>query len=424
MYRIFSITLLICFTGTTWAGQCPRGYKKSYSTQNCEQINVPENGKLNYSGNNWECEKGYSKNRSNNTCDQINVPKNGKLSYSGNDWECKRGFKKNRSNHSCDKVNVPQHAKLNYSGNDWSCIKGYEKNDARDGCKLKQWTCPDHIEKIILDEELKIAAQGLKGTFNMIAGGIATIVTGSASLATAGQSEEINDATKATAKYTADGAKDILETENGFAKIDSIRKLHCKNNYAKNDTEQLSNSNYKSNKITENTKIDSLIKSLKKQRVESLYYREYTPNVDELIKTEGITDDLIQAYKWGGDDLFRFNIMVILSHRKIESENEKLKMIDCFMLGINDKSELVRTESIWALGLIGNKQLMPRVSQLLDDNDPIVVNETILALLKMTGKKDLPRSNPKLPDEKRKVMVQQWKEVLVDMEKSGYFTIK
>jgi hypothetical protein len=86
-------------------------------------VEIPENAKLNYSGNDWECHKGFYK--SGSQCHSVEIPENAKLNYSGNDWECHKGFYK--SGGQCHSVEIPENAKLNYSGNDWECQKRFIK---------------------------------------------------------------------------------------------------------------------------------------------------------------------------------------------------------------------------------------------------------------------------------------------------------
>lgn len=112
---------------------CDRGFKKNYSTGNCEQIKVPEHGKLNYFGNDWECEDGYKKNYSTNSCNKVNIPENAKL-ISGSYWSCNKGYKRNYSNDTCELIKIPEHGKLNYFGNDWTCESGYKRNYQTNQC--------------------------------------------------------------------------------------------------------------------------------------------------------------------------------------------------------------------------------------------------------------------------------------------------
>jgi hypothetical protein len=55
-------------------------------------VQIPQNGKLTYYGNDWECNRGYYK--YSNECRAVQIPQNGKLTYYGNGWECEKGFRK------------------------------------------------------------------------------------------------------------------------------------------------------------------------------------------------------------------------------------------------------------------------------------------------------------------------------------------
>ena len=100
---------------------CPRGARTSGST--CVAISIPENGELNYLGNDWTCKRGYR--RTGDRCVEVQVPPNAELNYLGNDWTCSRGYR--RTGASCAVVQVPENAELNYLGNDWTCKRGYRK---------------------------------------------------------------------------------------------------------------------------------------------------------------------------------------------------------------------------------------------------------------------------------------------------------
>ena len=54
--------------------------------------------------------------------------------------------------------------------------------------------------------------------------------------------------------------------------------------------------------------------------------------------------------------------------------------------------------------------MIPKVIPLLDDPDPIVVNEAILSLAKLTGMRDLPISNQNMSDEERMEAIKFWKD--------------
>ena len=152
-----------------------------------------------------------------------------------------------------------------------------------------------------------------------------------------------------------------------------------------------------------------LIESLRHERIEQLYYENYTRNVKELMVRPNIVSDLISAYDRGGDDLFRFNVIIILNHRSAISESKKEDIVECLGRAVNDSSPWTRTEAVWGLGVFGVAQMIPKVIPLLDDPDPIVVNEAILSLAKLAGMRDLPISNQNMSEEERMGVVRFWK---------------
>ena len=153
-----------------------------------------------------------------------------------------------------------------------------------------------------------------------------------------------------------------------------------------------------------------LIESLRHDRIEQLYYAEYPSNVKELMVRQNIVPDLISAYDSGGDDLFQFNLIVILNHRSAERESDKDEIVRCLGRALKDSSPWTRTEAVWGLGLSGASQMIPSIIPLLDDSDSKVVNEAILSLAKLAGIRDLPVSNQEMSEEERKGAVEFWKD--------------
>jgi hypothetical protein len=160
---------------------------------------------------------------------------------------------------------------------------------------------------------------------------------------------------------------------------------------------------------------EELIESLRHERIEQLYYENYTTNVKELMVRPNIVSDLISAYDRGGDDLYRFNVIVILNHRSALSESEKEDIVKCLARAVNDSSPWTRTEAVWGLGILGVAQMVPKIIPLLDDPDPIVVNEAILSLAKLTGIQDLPISNRDMSDEERMEAIKFWKDWWIEV---------
>jgi hypothetical protein len=99
MIKAAILTLILC---SSLFASCEYGQSWNYSLRSCVKVIIPENGKLNYYGNDWECKKGYTKNYSNRSCDYVEIPENGELNYYGNGWNCKNGFKKNYATNNCE----------------------------------------------------------------------------------------------------------------------------------------------------------------------------------------------------------------------------------------------------------------------------------------------------------------------------------
>lgn len=153
-----------------------------------------------------------------------------------------------------------------------------------------------------------------------------------------------------------------------------------------------------------------LIESLRRERIEQLYYEDYPPNVEELMARDGIVPDLVRAYDRGGDDLYRFNLIVILNHLAVLGDPNVEAISPCLERAVKDSFPWVRTEAVWGLGLFGTPSSIPLLIPLLDDPDADVVNETILTLAKLTGGEDLPVSNQGLSEEERREGVKYWKD--------------
>lgn len=106
--------------GGAW--KCVRGYRKIFS--GCIKVDIPENGELDYLGNDWKCKRGFYKRK--DRCIGIVMPANSELNYLGNAWKCKRGFF--RQGVACYQIVVPKNASLNYLGNGWSCDDGFKRS--------------------------------------------------------------------------------------------------------------------------------------------------------------------------------------------------------------------------------------------------------------------------------------------------------
>jgi hypothetical protein len=156
-------------------------------------------------------------------------------------------------------------------------------------------------------------------------------------------------------------------------------------------------------------KTTDLIRSLCRKRLTRLYYSHYPANVKELIVRQNVVSDLVSAYRRGGDDLFRFNLLVILNHRGALTDAEKEAIAGTLRRAVADPSPWVRTEAAFGLGFVAGSESIPLVIPLLDDPDSNVVNEAILTLGKLAGIKDLPISNQDMPAAERKQAVEYWK---------------
>ena len=153
-----------------------------------------------------------------------------------------------------------------------------------------------------------------------------------------------------------------------------------------------------------------LIASLSEERIEDLYYDDFPENIKELIVKTGIFAELQKAYQeYENDDLARFNIIIVLNHKKARSKIEKKLMEETLLFAVMDSSEWVRTEAIWGVGLSGDVKAAPVIIPALDDASPIVVNEVILSLYKITSEDEMPISNEDMADEERALQVEYWK---------------
>lgn len=125
---------------------------------------------------------------------------------------------------------------------------------------------------------------------------------------------------------------------------------------------------------------------------------------------QNIVLDLSDAYTRGGDDLYRFNVLVILNHRAALSDSEKIVIVQCLDLALKDHASWVRTEAVWGLGILSAAQSIPNVIPLLDDPDQKVVNESILTLSKIAGIRNLPISNQYMSEVQRQEAIKFWKD--------------
>jgi hypothetical protein len=153
---------------------------------------------------------------------------------------------------------------------------------------------------------------------------------------------------------------------------------------------------------------------LRSDRVTSLYYDEqnFPVAVVELIKGNDVKA-IAEAYDpQDSDDLFRFNLLLILNHLKPETWESPEKVLvagDFLRKALQDRSAWVRTEAAWGIGRIGTKSDMEFLLPLLDDEDNNVVNETLLSLDKISGLNKDVVSAQDLTPEMREALVKMWK---------------
>jgi hypothetical protein len=160
--------------------------------------------------------------------------------------------------------------------------------------------------------------------------------------------------------------------------------------------------------------VDARIALLHTIRNEQLYYTDasFPPHAKNLVAS-GDTGELIRAY-WSdsADPLFRFNIMMILNEKAASSTDvvERRRIARCFRDALRDGAAWVRTEAVWGLGALRMPQFVADIIPLLDDADKHVVNETILALSKLTGGQGPAyTSNESLNAQQRATQVESWK---------------
>ena len=103
--------------GKYW--RCKSGYQ--FDNGKCEEIEVPQNAKLNSFTGGWECLPGHV--RKNKKCQKLEIPENAHIQSDGKSWKCNSGYGQWRD--ICKKLNIPKNAKLNSDGKTWKCNEGY-----------------------------------------------------------------------------------------------------------------------------------------------------------------------------------------------------------------------------------------------------------------------------------------------------------
>lgn len=137
---------------------CNRGFRKNGygSSATCDSVVIPENARLNAYGNGFDCNRGFYKKGygSNGTCERVVIPENARLDASGDGFDCNRGFRKNGygSNATCDKVVIPAHAKLNYGGDGWTCERGFVQRT--NTCIHASHANDEEIRQLVIDENI------------------------------------------------------------------------------------------------------------------------------------------------------------------------------------------------------------------------------------------------------------------------------
>jgi len=132
--------------------------------------------------------------------------------------------------------------------------------------------------------------------------------------------------------------------------------------------------------------ISNLIKSLRSERVTDLYYRTLPDNVKKLIRIPGITHQVMSSYSATvPDDLYRFNLVLIINNRLQKSPDE-IRVNDWgefLSLCLKDNSPWVRTEAANALRFIPYGAATPLLIDLLRHGDDANVGyEAAMTLMK------------------------------------------
>ena len=83
---------------------------------------IPENAELNAAGH-WVCNRGFRQLGA--ACVAIPIPENAKLDSSGQSWTCLRGFF--RSGDGCLQIRIPANAELDNKGQGWRCNPGFRQ---------------------------------------------------------------------------------------------------------------------------------------------------------------------------------------------------------------------------------------------------------------------------------------------------------
>lgn len=141
------------------------------------------------------------------------------------------------------------------------------------------------------------------------------------------------------------------------------------------------------------TDIQTLIASLHQTRNESLYYswNRFPPNLQEIGQRSGNIAELSAAYYADKDDAtFRFNIIMILSH-KLKTEKltngENDAIANCLVNSLKDDSAWVRTEGVWGLRFTGDEKYESAAISMLNDSDGHVRSEARATANLLRGKR-------------------------------------
>jgi len=113
-----------------------------------------------------------------------------------------------------------------------------------------------------------------------------------------------------------------------------------------------------------------LIASLHTTRNPELHYvwEHFPPNLQEFDRRPADVATLVNAYyAEKNDDVFRFNIIMILNHKREQnfSTEETRRITQCFVDALGDNSGLVRAEASWQSSMIGDQINDPAVEQLI-----------------------------------------------------------
>ena len=127
--------------------------------------------------------------------------------------------------------------------------------------------------------------------------------------------------------------------------------------------------------------IPELITSLHTSRNTRLYYLrdQFPANLIELEQRDGAIPALVAAYYADKDDsLFRFNIIMVLSHKLKDgkfSAHERDIVGNCLVDSLKESDPWIKTEGVWGLRFTRDKKYEAAARTLVNDSDKWVSSE-------------------------------------------------